>query len=194
MKCELCHKNDAETVIYRVENGAKREMYVCAACAAKESHPPRTTFPRGRARPGKESQDRTSSMSVTITGNGEPPPFIEALLSATADLVHHMANEDEQSKDIKCRTCGTKWSEVEANGSLGCPDCWSAFAKRLGPRLQATQRKVAHVGKSPEGASGDRKHLERQLREAIRKEDYKAAAKLRDALNALDDKEEGAGK
>jgi protein arginine kinase activator len=125
---------------------------------------------------------------VTISGQGNPPPFIEALLSATADLVNHIA--EEETEDLVCKKCGTKWSEVSESGLLGCPECWGAFVKKLGPRLQAEQRKVAHTGKSPSGASHDRRFLEHQLQDAIRREDYKTAAKLRDKLIDLDSKGE----
>ena len=34
MKCELCHKNEAETVIFRERPGkAREELYVCPPCA-----------------------------------------------------------------------------------------------------------------------------------------------------------------
>lgn len=189
MKCEICHKNDAETVFRREEGGKTRELYVCRECAAKESRPRQQTQRGGRAR-GKSGS--RPDVSVTISGSGNPPPFIEALLSATADLVSHIA--DEEDCDLVCKKCGTKWSEVEEKGLLGCPGCWGAFAKKLGPRLQAEQRRVAHTGKSPSGASQSRKHIERQLQDAIRKEDYKEAAKLRDMLNALDAPQEEGGR
>lgn len=187
MKCEICHKNDAETVLRREEDGKTRELYVCKECAAKEARP-RTTAPRMPHARGKSGS--RPDVSVTISGTGEPPPpFIEALLNATADLVNHIKEEE----DPVCKKCGTKWSEVEETGFLGCPECWGAFVKKLGPRLQTEQRKVAHSGKSPTGASHDRRYLEHQLQDAIRREDYKAAAKLRDKLIALD-APEGSGR
>lgn len=181
MKCEICHKNNAETVLHREEDGKKRELYVCRECAAKDSRT-RTAAPRG-ARPRGKSGAKPD-ISVTISGPGNPPPFIEALINATADLVNHITEEEEA--EITCKKCGTKWSDVVDSGLLGCPECWGAFVKKLGPRLQSEQRKVAHTGKSPSGASHDRRYLEHQLQDAIRREDYKAAAKLRDKLNALD--------
>ena len=185
MKCEICHKNDAQTVLHRKENGVDRELYVCSECAARESRP-RRPAPRGARPRGKPD------VSVTISGPGDkPPPFIEALLSATADIVNQIAEEEEEN--LVCKTCGTKWSDVEETGLLGCPDCWGTFVGKLSARLEAEQRRIAHVGRSPSGATHERRFLEHKLRDAIRREDYKAAAKLRDQLNALDSGAEDGG-
>ena len=39
MKCELCHTNDAETVLHQKKDGKDRELYVCKKCAAAARHP-----------------------------------------------------------------------------------------------------------------------------------------------------------
>ncbi len=36
MKCELCHKNKAETALTVTKDGKEEELYVCKKCAAKE--------------------------------------------------------------------------------------------------------------------------------------------------------------
>ena len=36
MKCELCHKTDAQTAITRGEGDAAEELYVCNECAKAE--------------------------------------------------------------------------------------------------------------------------------------------------------------
>lgn len=96
MKCELCHKNDAQTVMVRGE-GTDDELYVCEACAKaeriraqKKSHRTRKV---GGLPPG-------ISMSVTeISGampeDGEPPPIIAAIANAFQD----MANAFGKGKD-----------------------------------------------------------------------------------------------
>lgn len=83
MKCELCHKNDAQTAVRVTKDGEEEELYVCEACA-KET----------RARRQKKSQ-RTRKisrngveMTVTEIGPGnEPPPIVKALMSAFGEML-----------------------------------------------------------------------------------------------------------
>ena len=106
MKCELCHKADAETAIVRGEGDAAEELYVCRACAKAE-----------RLRRQKKSQRTRKvtglppgvSMSITeISGPAadadgrEPPPIIGAIMNAFHDMVsgmekaHRPAAEERQ--------------------------------------------------------------------------------------------------
>ena len=108
MKCELCHKADAETAITRGEGDEAEELYVCKACAKAE-----------RQRRQKKSQ-RTRKvtglppgMSMSITrigpveegdesGDGEnPPPFIGAIMNAFQDMVSDIEKAQKESKDAK---------------------------------------------------------------------------------------------
>ena len=96
MKCELCHKADAETAIIRGEGEGAEELYVCKACANAE-----------RVRRQQKSQRTRKvtglppgvSMSITeISGTdeeGEPPPFIGAIMNAFQDIV----SDIEKSKN-----------------------------------------------------------------------------------------------
>ncbi len=94
MKCELCHKNDAETAIHLNKDGADEELYVCGACA-KEA----------RARRQKKSQ-RTRKisgpgveMTVTEIGPGaEPPQFLKALVNAFGEIMSGGRDKDAGQK------------------------------------------------------------------------------------------------
>ena len=101
MKCELCHKADAETAITRGEGDAAEELYVCQACAKAE-----------RLRRQKKSQRTRKitgpgmSMSITeISGGGEggdePPPFIGAIMNAFQDMVSDLEKAQESAKAEK---------------------------------------------------------------------------------------------
>ena len=107
MKCELCHKAEAETAVVRGEGDAAEELYVCSACAKAE-----------RQRRQKQSQ-RTRKvtglppgMSMSITqigpaedgeeGEGEsPPPFIGAIMSAFQDMVSDIEKAQKSAKAEK---------------------------------------------------------------------------------------------
>jgi ssDNA-binding Zn-finger/Zn-ribbon topoisomerase 1 len=110
MKCELCHKADAETAITRGEGDAEEELYVCNACAKAE-----------RQRRQKKSQ-RTRKvtglppgMSMSITrisgddGDGdEPPPILGAIMNAFQDMVSDLEKaKDEMEKSEKKRRAKT---------------------------------------------------------------------------------------
>ena len=84
MKCELCHKADAETAITRGEGDAEEELYVCNACAKAERQRRQKKSQRTRKVTGLPPG---MSMSITrISGDGEdgdePPPIIGAIMNA----------------------------------------------------------------------------------------------------------------
>jgi len=105
---------------------------------------------------------------------------------------------------ISCRRCGMTMTEFQKTGLLGCAECYESFEDRLGPLLErAHEGAVHHVGKVPQRAlqsertraqgSGappltktDRARLLRaRLQQAVKKEDYEQAARLRDELADL---------
>jgi hypothetical protein len=103
MKCEMCHKNDAETAITVKRDGREDELYVCQECAKgervrrqKKSHATRkvTGLPPG------------VTMSITrIGGEGEePPPFLEAIMNA----VHGMVGDIEEAAKEKKKAAASR--------------------------------------------------------------------------------------
>ena len=89
MKCELCHKADAETAITRGEGEAEDELYVCSACAKAERQSRQKKSQRTRKVTGLPPG---MSMSITrISGGGddgdEPPPILGAIMNAFQDMV-----------------------------------------------------------------------------------------------------------
>ena len=89
MKCELCHQADAQTAIVRGEGDGAEELYVCNACAKAERQRRQRKSQRTRKVTGLPP-----GMSMSITeisgdagGEGEPPPFIGAIMSAFHDMV-----------------------------------------------------------------------------------------------------------
>ncbi len=82
----------------------------------------------------------------------------------------------------QCPVCGFTLEDYRRTSRLGCPDCYSFFARELGDMATALAD-VPEGGSSP--APSSREKLERQLREAIEREDYESAARLRDEIKAL---------
>ena len=91
----------------------------------------------------------------------------------------------------RCQTCGFTPADFKKQGRFGCPDCYESFKGMLAPMLSNMHKGISHQGRVPERALQRLQREERitglqeALRDAIRKEDYESAAKLRDELNQL---------
>ena len=89
---------------------------------------------------------------------------------------------------MTCPDCGIKFMEFRAEGRLGCPHDYRVFGRGLLPLLQRVHGATRHVGKVAAKRPGaiQRLRLRSQLREAIAREDYEEAARLRDQLRLKD--------
>ena len=94
MKCEICNKQDAQTAINVEENGETRELYVCRECAKRERI--RRLNKSQRTRKQKNpSSDRPEI--VSLNGDEEVPPFVEALVNAVSDFVGDLERARKES-------------------------------------------------------------------------------------------------
>lgn len=90
-----------------------------------------------------------------------------------------------------CSTCGFSQRDFERRGRLGCPDCYTTFDFLLPPILQKVHRGRRHVGKVPHQESGQEvmrnrlEYLEREMQDAIRREHYEEAARMRDQISEI---------
>lgn len=90
MKCEICHKADAETAIKRGEGDDADELYVCAACAKSERQRRQKKSQRTRKVTGLPPGVSMSVTEISSSGEGdggEPPPIIGAIMNAFNDMV-----------------------------------------------------------------------------------------------------------
>lgn len=99
MKCELCHKADAETAIRRGD-GDDDELYVCGACAKAERQRRQKNSQRTRKAKGLPPG---VSMTVTeVSGDGvAPPPIIGAIMNAFHDMVSDLEKAEKSAKAEK---------------------------------------------------------------------------------------------
>lgn len=107
MKCELCHKADAQTAITREKDGEEEELYVCNVCAKAERQRRQRMCQRTRKFKGPGME-----MSVTeirpVDENGEsdlgegegiePPPFLGAIMNAFSDMVTELEKVGKTAK------------------------------------------------------------------------------------------------
>lgn len=156
--CQSCKR--ARATVHIMDNfPQKRERHLCEDCAAQEG----------------------VIIKQTKTTNDILQEFIK-----------HKVGLGE-SKDVACPTCGTTFHEFQVKGLLGCPEDYSVFAKLLTPLIErAHEGGIQHVGKVPKkaGASVRKKtgllRLNRELEDAIVKEDYEQAARVRDQIRKLE--------
>jgi len=171
MKCEMCHKAEAETAIRKGVGGEAQELYVCPACARKEARHEPASEPLAGAPPGGS--------------DGMPPaPLMGMILDAAFEIVGRAMSLSEPA----CPVCGILRDEYRKRSRLGCPACYTAFAKELETAVFELHRAMQHVGKTPEKAKSAwrRQQIEMALAEAVKGQRYEEAIALRDQLRQLD--------
>jgi len=176
MKCEICHKADAETALHIEKDGKDKELYVCKACAAAAKHPKRKG--RGKDKP------------VTVIGpDDKPPQFVEDFFKAAMGLVDglgHMAHERKTGKKT-CPVCHATWESINKCERFGCPSCWKTFADEIRKEILDGDYGSRHVGAMPQNTSGEdsRAYLKRELMVAVKRQNYEKAAEIQRKLDAL---------
>ena len=93
----------------------------------------------------------------------------------------------------ECPVCGIKFVEFRNSGRLGCPHDYQEFREELGPLLENIHGEVRHCGKVPRRLPQSKEmqseliQLRNRLKQAVTKEDYEEAAKLRDRIKRLEE-------
>ena len=93
----------------------------------------------------------------------------------------------------QCPHCGLKFLEFRNAGRLGCPHDYEVFREELLPLLENIHGEPKHVGKSPRRQPRTGKirtelaQLRKQLQQAVNRENYEEAARLRDRIKHLEE-------
>lgn len=180
MKCEICHETDAAAVIHVKKDGEEKELFVCKSCAAKAKHPAK-----------KKTAPEKDEPSLVFGDGDEPPEFVKNLVEATLGFMKGVAESGHRTHS-KCPACKTTWEQIKKTGRLGCPQCWKVFAKSIHETFITGEYGPKHVGAMPATVTGEasRAYLERELKAAVAREDFKRAASLKRLIDALDRKDE----
>lgn len=158
MTCQRC-QGEASVHLTEVVDGQSRELHLCAPCARKA---------------GVELPESTPSLALD--------KVVQNLIVAhVGELVGELAS-------LTCPDCGLKFMEFRSRGRLGCPNDYRVFARGLLPLVQRAHGATRHVGKVARRRPGatERLRFRTQLREAIAREDYELAARLRGQLRLKD--------
>lgn len=148
----------------QIVNGQVTDLVLCTDCARKKGlFDPQTLTFSEKFFP-EEFKKRVDDIVRELTEGTD----LTAAPQANHDVLTH------------CPACGFSLDVFRKTGRLGCPDCYTVFARELETELPA----AADDGAEPVPAD-ERRELEQALREAIAREDYERAAALRDRLRAL---------
>lgn len=166
MICESCHQNLATVHLTEIVQKYKKETHLCEECARTKGVPYKTPFSvkelLGAAGDKKEAE----------------APVVAAL--PAGELAE------------PCPSCGLSFSEFRASGRLGCQNDYDHFKRGLLPLLEKIHGAVQHTGRIP-ARVGDRVErqrlvaaLQRDLGQAVEREEYERAAELRDKIRGLE--------
>ena len=172
MLCEKCKKRTA-TVFYNENmNGKVRSYSLCGECAAK-------LHEKG------EIQDITSMVGSFAD------PFSE-LQDHFFSGFFGISPQKELRTEKKCTACGTVYAEIAKHGKVGCPECYRVFEDELARLIASVHGTTSHTGSVPsrQRAIRERSETLKRLRslqqDAVHREDYETAARLRDEIRTLE--------
>ena len=157
MKCERCDEKAFFRITDIADDGTVGESHLCL----------------------KHLNKHLAAEPATLAGGGEDGDVDGGeLVSASAS--------------VPCPQCGASFADFRESGRLGCPHDYRAFDAELRPLVESVHGAQSHQGKSPRRAPAvanratESGKLRRELREAIAREDYEAAAACRDRLDQLE--------
>src|SRR5262245_18433395 len=158
MKCQKCPNAATLHITEIVSEDHVEELHLCEVCAHKYLSDP---------------QPKLTGKSVAAVSSED-------------------AEEASSNIHRECDLCGIKFVDFRNTGRLGCPHDYEVFREELTPLLENIHGDVKHCGKTPrrhpqsKELLGELMHLRNQLKQAVTKEDYEAAAKLRDQIRQLE--------
>ena len=157
-KCQRCQNPATLHITEILGPGSFEEMHLCEQCAGKYSQ-------EGAAKAG------SAKGAKELTAEAD-----EGLFSQHA-----------------CPHCGIKFVDFRNSGRLGCPHDYESFREDLMPLLENIHGEVKHCGKTPRRYPQAKKteaeltQLRTRLKQAVTREDYEEAARLRDRIKQVEE-------
>ena len=165
MLCQNCGKNEATTHIKQIINGDMAESHLCSDCAAHLGY-----------------SDVFSGFGLNLS---------ELFGGFLGDMMPSLSSGNTP----RCPKCGTSFDEIARDGRVGCADCYRTFYDKLLPSIQRIHGKIKHSGKTVSAVSEQPKaetteekiaKLKAAMNDAVSKQDFENAAKIRDEIKALE--------
>jgi protein arginine kinase activator len=159
MKCQKCTKAATLHITEITGEDSFEELHLCEECAHKYLYEPQQ----------KQTGIKTAG----------PPPSEEA--------------DEPAVLNRECEVCGIKFVDFRNTGRLGCPHDYQEFRDELLPLLENIHGETRNCGKSPRRLPQNKQtqseliQLRKQLLQAVHKEAYEEAARLRDRIRRLEE-------
>jgi protein arginine kinase activator len=160
MKCQRCTKAATLHITEVVNEDQFEELHLCEECANKYLYEP---------------QQKETAQKAGQIGQAEE------------------SDESSALNQRECPICGIKFVEFRNSGRLGCPHDYQEFREELAPLLENIHGETKHCGKTPRRMPQNRQtqseliQLRKQLQQAVHKEAYEEAARLRDRIRKLEE-------
>lgn len=163
MKCQKCEK-PATFHITELTEDEVSALHYCADCAEVY------------LKPSETSEEIGEDLGAALTKHLK--------IGQTAEELHRLDQK-------KCPVCEISFYEFRQSGRLGCPHDYEFFYEELNPLIVNIHGETEHKGKRPFGAKDllpqqtEVIRLRREMTEAIEREDYEMASKIRDQISQI---------
>jgi protein arginine kinase activator len=161
MKCQKCAKAATLHITEVLGEEQIEELHLCEECAQKYLYEPQQ----------KQTGIKTGSSSSSHGEEVDEPGVLNR----------------------ECDICGVKFVDFRNSGRLGCPHDYEVFREELIPLLENIHGETKHCGKTPRRLPQNKQtqseliQLRKQLLQAVNKEAYEDAARLRDQIRRLEE-------
>lgn len=167
MLCDICGKNPATVHLTEIVDNQMNELHLCEGCAHQKSAQMEQHF------------------------------GLSELLAGMMQAGKAGKEKGQETVDLKCPACQLSYDDFKKTGRLGCGECYTVFKKYLAPLIKSIHGSSTHFGKSPFDETKpalkkneDIRELRLKLQEAVDKEDFEEAARLRDQIKDFESKQE----
>lgn len=172
MKCQNCGENDANFKYTEIVNGVKKELNLCGECAKKL---------------GVEDLNFNipidfSSFFGDFLNEYDDTGFIPMLTP---------------TNKLQCDVCKMTYDEFMNTGRFGCSNCYDVFADKIEPVLKRLHGNTKYLGRKAtpnnntinteiKKENSELSNLKKELKIAIKEENYEKAAVLRDKIKEIE--------
>lgn len=165
MYCEECKVKPAMVHLTQIVNGKKVENHLCEECAAQKG-----------------------GIFLNLDQQFSLSDFLGSFFSSN----YNMRDKNQAVNQGVCANCKMNYSDIRQSGKLGCSECYLAFGEDMEPSLRRIHGNTKHMGKIPSRGGEKIIHqkkmdsLKERLQESISREEYEAAAEIRDIIKKLE--------